>query len=141
MVVSMSYWRVPLVDEMATVAMRQEHKGRDPLRDQLVYHERDDAVDARETDGERPGVAIEGDVEDAPVLEFFAAPWYSSVRAPYFPAGVPALPIYLTCKPVMCRRVESHTKVTVLGANANPNHTIGYGETQFPQVLARVKNL
>ena len=127
-----------LVDELATVAMRQEHKGRDPLRDQLVDRERDDT--ARETDGERPGVAIEGDFEDAPGPEI-AAPWYLSHRVDSFRAGDPALPIYLTSKPPICIRVESHTKVTVLGANANPNHTIGYGETQFPQVLARVKNL
>ena len=86
---------------MATVAMRQEHKGRDPLRDQLVYHERDDAVAARETDGERPGVAIEGDVEDAPVRE--AMPWYlsleESARAVEVPPVVlePVPPVYLTC--------------------------------------------
>ena len=90
-----------LVDELATVAMRQEHKGRDPLRDQLVDRERDGAFAARETDGERPGVAIEGDVEDAPVRE--ATPWYlsleESARAVEVPPVVlePVPPVYLTC--------------------------------------------
>ncbi len=128
-----------LVDEMATVAMRQEHKGRDPLRDQLVDRERDDAVAARETDGKRPGVAIEGDVEDAPVPEF-AAPWYLSHRVVPAREG-PAPPIYLASCPTLIVKVESHAKVAALRTNANPSPTIGCGETQFPEVLARVKNL
>ena len=85
----------------ATVAARQEHKGRDLFEASSFYHERDDAVAARESDGERPGVAIEGDVEDAPVRE--ATPWYlsleESARAVEVPPVVlePVPPVYLTC--------------------------------------------
>ena len=65
--------RYDIVEELASIALGQAHKGSDALRREFMQCDRD-SVTAVVADGERPGLADVSDVEYAAGLEAVAGP-------------------------------------------------------------------